>query len=57
MRDNDLEEKLQNAMNNGHNIWVIGDVHGYFNTFQVLIEKLQLKENDIVVMIGDLIDR
>ena len=57
MRDNDLEEKLQNAMNNGDNIWIIGDVHGYFNTFQVLVEKLQLKENDIVVMIGDLIDR
>ena len=57
MRDNDLEEKLQNAMNNGDNIWIIGDVHGYFNTFQVLVEKLQLKGNDIVVMIGDLIDR
>ena len=41
MRDNDLEEKLQNAMNNGDNIWVIGDVHGYFNADQVLVEKLQ----------------
>ena len=57
MRDNNLEEKLQNAMNNGDNIWIIGDVHGYFSTFQVLVEKLQLKENDLVVMIGDLIDR
>ena len=57
MRDYNLEEKLQNAMDNDVNIWVIGDVHGYFNTFQVLVEKLQLKEKDIVVTIGDLIDR
>jgi len=54
MRDNDLEEKLQNAMDNGVNIWVIGDVHGYFNTFQILVEKLQLKENDIVVFLVDI---
>ena len=57
MRDYNLEEKLQNAMDNNVNIWVIGDVHGYYNTFHVLVEKLQLNENDIVVMIGDLIDR
>ena len=57
MRDFKLEERLQNAKNNGSNIWVIGDVHGFFITFQKLVKKLQLKENDIVVMIGDLIDR
>ena len=57
MRDFKLEGKLQNAKNNGSNIWVIGDVHGFFITFQKLVEKLQLKENDVVVMIGDLIDR
>ena len=57
VRDFKLEGRLQNAKNNGSNIWVIGDVHGFFITFQKLVEKLQLKENDIVVMIGDLIDR
>jgi len=57
MRDYDLEEKIQTAMNNGENIWVIGDVHGYFNTFKSLVEKLQLRGDGIVVMLGDLIDR
>ena len=57
VRDYELEKKLQTAVDDGANIWVIGDVHGYFKTLQSLIEKLQLKENDIVVMLGDLIDR
>ena len=57
MRDYELEAKLQNKLVNGSNIWVVGDVHGHFKTLQALVEKLQLKENDAVVMLGDLIDR
>ena len=57
MRDFELERKLQTAMGDGANIWVIGDVHGYFRTLQSLVEKLELNENDVVVMLGDLIDR
>ena len=57
MRDFELERKLRASMDDGANIWVIGDVHGYFSTLQSLVEKLELNENDAVVMLGDLIDR
>ncbi len=57
MRNKKLENKLQLLLDEGVNIWVIGDVHGHFKTFQLLVEKLELKENDVVVMLGDLIDR
>ena len=57
MRDFELERKLQASMDDGVNIWVIGDVHGYFSTLQSLVEKLELNENDAVVILGDLIDR
>ena len=57
LRDFQLEKTLQTAMDSGANIWVIGDVHGYFNTLESLIEQLNLNEQDIVVLLGDLIDR
>ena len=57
MRDYDLEEELQNRIDNGSNIWVIGDVHGHFNTLKLLVKKLELGVDDVVVMLGDLIDR
>ena len=57
VRDYELEKKLQTAVDNGANIWVIGDVHGHFQTLHSLVEKLQLKEKDTVIMLGDLIDR
>jgi len=57
MRDRALENVLQTALNNGSNVWVVGDVHGYFSTLKALVERLSLVENDYVVMLGDLIDR
>ena len=57
MRDYDLEEKLQNLIHRGGNVWVIGDVHGYFETLESLVEKLDLNDGDAVVLLGDLIDR
>ena len=57
MRDFELERKLQSALDEGANVWVIGDVHGHFSTLQSLVGKLELSENDAVVMLGDLIDR
>ena len=57
MRDYELENKLQKAIEEGSNVWVVGDVHGYFKTLELLVQKLHLKENDSVVMLGDLIDR
>ena len=57
MRDKELEMKLQSALSQGSNVWVVGDVHGYFSTLKALIERISLGENDHVVMLGDLIDR
>ena len=57
MRDIELELKLQNSLNQGKNVWVIGDVHGFNNTLRSLVEKIDLQEGDYVVLLGDLIDR
>ena len=57
MRDNELERELQNLMDCGGSVWVIGDVHGYFETLEALLQKLELEEGDAVVMLGDLLDR
>ena len=57
MRDKKLEQKIQNAINRGSNVWAIGDVHGFYRTYTSLLEKLKLVNNDIVILLGDLIDR
>ena len=57
LRNSALETKLQSILDKGSDVWVIGDVHGYFDTLEALIERLALGENDAVVMLGDLIDR
>ena len=57
MRNKELEMELQTALSRGSNVWVVGDVHGYFSTLKALIERISLGENDHVVMLGDLIDR
>ena len=56
-RDFDLEFQLQDALDTGRSVWVIGDVHGYFDTASDLIEKINLKDGDFAVSLGDLIDR
>ena len=57
MRDYELELKLQAALDRGDNVWVIGDVHGFFQSMVELCERLELSEGDWVVFLGDLIDR
>ena len=57
MRNKKLEQNIQKAMDNRHNIWVIGDVHGFYRTYASLLEKLKLVNGDIVILLGDLIDR
>ena len=57
MRDYGLEERLQISIEQGGDVWVIGDVHGYSDTLEQLVQKLRLSEGDAVVMLGDLIDR
>jgi serine/threonine protein phosphatase 1 len=38
-----------------NNLFIIGDVHGHFQTFKALLNKLP--ENSNILMLGDLIDR
>jgi hypothetical protein len=49
MRNQELEEKLQQALDDGHNVWAVGDVHGFYQTMIELCERLALNENDWVV--------
>ena len=57
MRRKDIEKDLQNALDNGHNIWAIGDVHGFSVTLEALLDTCDLSMDDRVVLLGDLIDR
>ena len=57
MRNELIEKKLQERLDQGANIWVIGDVHGYFATLHALVENLSLGPRDCVILLGDLIDR
>lgn len=57
MRNFELEKILQSTINNDNSVWVIGDIHGYNETFDALIKKLCLSEQDIILCLGDLIDK
>ena len=52
MRNSALEASLQSILDEGSNVWVIGDVHGHFNTLKALIKRLSPSENDAIVMLG-----
>ena len=56
-RNKEIEAELQSILNNGGNVWVIGDVHGHADTLAALLESLNLDSLDRVVLLGDLIDR
>ena len=49
--------KIAKVLDVGANIWVIGDVHGHFKTLKHLVEKLNLNKHDIIILLGDIIDR
>ena len=34
LRDQTIENDLQSAIDAGHNVWVIGDVHGFNETLR-----------------------
>jgi serine/threonine protein phosphatase 1 len=57
MRDESLEATLQGALDEGHSVWVIGDIHGHRESFEALLSSLGLGDSDHVLCIGDLIDR
>ena len=56
-RDPGLEKALQEALDEGSSVWAVGDIHGYREEFETLLGKLELTEGDMVICVGDLIDR
>ena len=56
-RDTDLEGTLQEALDDGSSVWAVGDIHGYREEFEDLLGRLRLVEGDLVICVGDLIDR
>ena len=56
-RNKSIEKELQTALDNGENVWAIGDVHGHADTLVALLNSLDLNTNDRVVLLGDLVDR
>ena len=57
LRDPSLEADLQARLDDGHRIFVLGDIHGHLATFRALLHRLNLKPEDRVVCLGDMIDR
>ena len=57
VRDPSLEADLQARIEDGHRIFVVGDVHGHLATFRALLHRLKLKPEDRVICLGDMIDR
>ena len=55
-RNRKIEAELQTVLDQGGNVWAIGDVHGYAETLSSLIDSLNLSSRDRVVLLGDLID-
>ena len=49
MRDRELEARLQDALDAGHAVWLIGDVHGHRETLEALISKLVLTGGDLIL--------
>jgi len=56
-RNKIIEAELQSVLDEGGNVWAIGDVHGYAQTLVTLLYSLNLTPRDRVVLLGDLVDR
>ena len=56
-RDLALEARIQHTLDVGNHVWVVGDVHGYFETLQELLKKLDYTDDDVIIFMGDLIDK
>jgi len=57
MRDPSLEADLQARIEDGHKIYVMGDIHGHLATFRALLHRLDLGPEDRLICLGDMIDR
>ena len=56
MRNMEIEQKVGNRLENNNNVWVVGDIHGYYDSFVKLVSKLNLNDGDLLISIGDMID-
>ena len=56
-RDAHIEADLQARLDQGHNVWAVGDIHGHLGTFRALVHRLKLGDEDRVICLGDMIDR
>jgi len=56
-RDEHLENLFQRALDRGRAVWAVGDIHGHKQEFSALLEKMKLEDGDMVMCLGDLIDR
>ena len=57
LRDPSLEADLQARLDDGHRVFAVGDIHGHLATFRALLHRLDLKPEDRVICLGDMIDR
>ena len=57
IRDYEAEIELQNALDEGYSVWVIGDVHGHSDALENLLSEIDPNPGDRLVFLGDLIDR
>ena len=50
--------KIEYINENDYNrIFVVSDIHGYYNLFKKLLEKIDLTKNDLLIILGDSCDR
>ena len=56
-RDAHIEADLQARLDQGHNVWAVGDIHGHLGTFRALVHRLKLGDEDRIICLGDMIDR
>ena len=56
-RNRQIEVELQRTLDEGGNVWAVGDVHGHADTLLALLDSLNLSSRDRVVLLGDLVDR
>ena len=57
IRDLSLEADLQARIDDGHRVFVVGDIHGHLATLRALIHRLNLRKQDRLICLGDMIDR
>lgn len=56
MKKDYIPLKLENNVGKGRRI-AIGDIHGCYNPFRKLLDKIQITRHDQIFLLGDLIDK